>query len=139
MQQDRMVQNAPLIRSSSAGDTLVFTTFLATSQDEAYKAKLHDLTVAYWVCICQAMLVSLIALAHKLYEWWDQLQSRLRAARDAGIETRPTRQEALLAKIAKAKRTCVAHFLAVLVAVFEARPALALRYLGCTPSLPRTA
>jgi hypothetical protein len=101
----------------------VFTTFLAASQDEAYKTKLHDLAVAYWVCICQAMLVSLIALGHKLHEWRDQLQSRLRDARNAGIEMQQTRQEVLLAKIAKAKKICIAYLLAVLVAVFEVRPA----------------
>ena len=114
---------------SRAGDTLVFTTFLAASHDESYKTKLHDLTVAYWVCICQAMLVSLIALAHKLYEWRHQLRSRLRAARDAGIETQQTRQEVLLAKIANAKKTCIAYLLAVLVAVFEARPTFALPFV----------
>ena len=112
-----------------AGDTLVFTTFLAASQDEAYTTKLHDLTVAYWVCICQAMLVSLIALAHKLHEWWGQLQSRLLAAREAGIETQQTRQEALLTKIAKAKKTCIAYLLSVLVAIFEVCPICA-RYRG---------
>jgi hypothetical protein len=59
-----------------AGDTLVFTTFHAASQDKSYKTKLHNLIVAYWICICQAVLVSLIASAHKLHEWWHQLRSR---------------------------------------------------------------
>ncbi len=108
----------------------MFMTFLAASQDEAYKTKLHDLTVAYWVCICQAVLVSLIALAHKLYEWRHQLRSRLRAARDAGIEAQQTRQEVLLAKIANAKKTCIAYLLFILVAVFEACPTFALPAVG---------
>ncbi len=108
----------------------MFTTFLAASQDEAYKTKLHDLTVAYWVCIFQAMLVSLIALAHRLYEWRHQICSRLRAARDAGTETQHTKQEVLLAKIANAKKTCIGYLLAVLVAVFEARPTFALPFVG---------
>ena len=126
-----MLKDSHLLRNgvvlSRAGDTLVFTTFLAASQDEAYKTKLHDLTVAYWVCICQAMLVSLIALVHRLHEWRHQLRSRLRAARDTGIETQQTRQEVLLAKIANAKKTCIAYLLAVLVAVFEARRTFAPR------------
>ncbi len=108
----------------------MFTTFLAASQDEMYKTQLQDLTVAYWVCICLAMLVSLISLGFKLCEWRDQLQSRLQAARDAGIETQPTRREALLAKITRAKKTYIAHLLALLVAIFEARAAFSLRYVG---------
>jgi hypothetical protein len=116
--------------ASGAGDTLVFATFLTASQDEAYKTKLHDLTVAYWVCICQATLVSLIALVHKLRQWRDQLQARFRAAHDAGIGTQQTRREVLLAKITKSRKTCIAYVLAILVAVFEARPASALRCLG---------
>ena len=105
----------------SAGDTLVFTTFLAASKDEQYAAKLQDLRVPYWVCISQAMLVSAIALGFKLREWYSQIQSRLRTARDDGIEQEPTRHEALLAKIGEAKKTCIAHVIAVVVAVFEAR------------------
>jgi hypothetical protein len=68
------------------------------------------------------MLVSLIALVHKLHEWRDQLQSRWHAARNTGIETPQTRREVLNIKIAKAKKTCIAYVLAVLVAVFEVRP-----------------
>ena len=105
----------------SAGDTLVFTTFLAASKDEQYAAKLQDLRVPYWVCISQAMLVSAIALGFKLREWCSQIQSRVRTARDDGIEQAPTRHEALLAKIGEAKKTCIAHVIAVVVAVFEAR------------------
>jgi hypothetical protein len=105
----------------SAGDTLVFTTFLAASKDEQYAAKLQDLRVPYWVCISQAMLVSAIALGFKLREWCSQVQSRVRTARDDGIEQAPTRHEALLAKIGEAKKTCIAHVIAVVVAVFEAR------------------
>ena len=104
----------------SAGDTLVFTTFLAASKDEQYAAKLQDLRVPYWVCISQAMLVSAIALGSKLREWGIQIQSRMRAARDDGFEHEPTRHEALLAKIGEAKKTCIAHMIAVLVAIFEA-------------------
>jgi hypothetical protein len=105
----------------SAGDTLVFTTFLAASKDEQHAAKLQDLRVPYWVCISQAMLVSAIALGFKLREWYSQIQSRVRTARDDGIEQAPTRHEALLAKIGEAKNTCIAHVIAVVVAVFEAR------------------
>jgi hypothetical protein len=36
----------------------------------------------------------------------------------------------LLAKIANAKKTCIAYLLAVLVAVFEARPTFALLFVG---------
>jgi hypothetical protein len=99
----------------------VFTTFLAASKDEQYATKLQDLRVPYWVCISQAMLVSAIALGFKLREWFSQIQSRVRTARDDGIEQAPTRHEALLAKIGEAKKTCIAHVIAVVVAVFEAR------------------
>ena len=99
----------------------MFTTFLAASKDEQYAAKLQDLRVPYWVCISQAMLVSAIALGFKLREWCSQIQSRVRTARDDGIEQAPTRHEALLAKIGEAKKTCIAHVIAVVVAVFEAR------------------
>ena len=107
-----------------AGDTLVFTTFLAASQDESITSRtpLQDLTVAYWVCMSLAVLISLISLGYKAYEWYEQLRTRLRAARDAGIGTDPTRREAFLAKIAAAKKTCTQHIVAFLVAVFEDVP-----------------
>ena len=114
----------------SAGDTLVFTTFLAASKDEQYAAKLQDLRVPYWVCISQAMLVSAIALGFKLREWCSQIQSRVRTARDDSIEQAPTRHEALLAKIGEAKKTCIAHVIAVVVAVFEARRRRRRRLIG---------
>ena len=104
------------------GDTLVFTTFLAASQDESITRSLQDLTVAYWVCMSLAVLISLISVGYKAYEWYEQLRTRIRAARDAGIDTEPTRREALLAKIAAAKKTCTQHIVAFLVAVFEDTP-----------------
>ena len=76
------------------------------------------------VCTCQAMLVSVISLGHHLLSGWDQFRVRARAARTAGIDTldaQPSRRAALLAKIADTKKTCIAHALAVLVAIFEAR------------------
>ena len=107
-----------------AGDTLVFTTFLAASQDESITSRtpLQDLTVAYWVCMSLAVLISLISVGYKAYEWYQQLRTRIRAARSAGIDTEPTRREALLAKIAAAKKTCTQHIVAFLVAVFEDTP-----------------
>ena len=105
-----------------AGDTLVFTTFLAASQDESITSRLQDLTVAYWVCMSLAVLISLISLGYHGYEWYEQVRKRIRAARSAGIDTEPTRREALLAKIAAAKKTCTQHIVAFLVAVFEDTP-----------------
>ncbi len=107
-----------------AGDTLVFTTFLAASQDESITSRtpLQDLTVTYWVCMSLAISISLVSVGYKAYELLWQLRARIRAARDAGIETEPTRREALLAKIAAAKKTCTQHIVAVLVAVFEDAP-----------------
>ena len=107
-----------------AGDTLVFTTFLAASRDESITSRtpLQDLTVAYWVCMLLAVLISLISLGYKAYEWYEQVRTRIRAARSAGIDTEPTRREALLAKIAAANRTCTQHVVAFLVAVFEDAP-----------------
>ena len=78
--------------------------------------------MAYWVCIAQAMLISLISLAYRVYEWWAQVRTRICTARNSGIETQPTRRETLLAKIVAAKKTCIAHILAFLVAVFEDIP-----------------
>jgi hypothetical protein len=69
-----------------------------------------------------AVLISLISVGYKAYEWYEQLRARIRAARDAGFETEPTRREALLAKIAAAKKTCTQHIVAFLVAVFEDTP-----------------
>jgi hypothetical protein len=102
----------------------VFSTFLAASQDDSITSRtpLQDLTVAYWVCMSLAVLISLISLGYKAYEWYGQLRMRIRAARDGGIETEPTRREALLAKIAAAKKTCTQHIVAFLVAVFEDTP-----------------
>jgi hypothetical protein len=107
-----------------AGDGLVFSTFLAASQDEDITSRtpLQDLTVAYWVCMSLAALISLVSVGYKAYEWYEQLRSRIRAARDAGIDTEPTRREVLLAKIAAAKKTCTQHIVAFLVAVFEDVP-----------------
>ena len=105
-----------------AGDGLVFSTFLALSQDEASRTLLQDLTVAYWVCMSLAALISLVSVGFKAYEWYGQLRTRIRAARDGGIDTEPTRREALLAKIAAAKKTCTQHIVAFLVAVFEDVP-----------------
>jgi Asp/Glu/hydantoin racemase len=103
---------------------LVFSTFLALSQDEDITSRtpLQDLTVAYWVCMSLAALISLVSVGYKAYEWYEQLRTRIRAARDAGIDTEPTRREALLAKIAAAKKTCTQHIVAFLVAVFEDVP-----------------
>jgi hypothetical protein len=101
---------------------LVFSTFLAASQDENDRSRLQDLTVPYWVCIALAMLISLISLGYRVFEWWTQVRTRVRTARHMGIETQPTRREALLAKIAVAKQTCMAHILAFSVAVFEDIP-----------------
>ena len=100
----------------------MFSTFLALSQDEASRTLLQDLTVAYWVCMLLAALISLVSVGYKAYEWYGQLRTRIRAARDAGIDTEPTRREALLAKIAAAKKTCTQHIVAFLVAVFEDAP-----------------
>jgi hypothetical protein len=107
-----------------AGDTLVFATFLAASLDESITSRtpLQDLTVAYWVCMSLAVLISLVSFGYKAYEWYEQLRKRIRAARSAGIDTEPTRREALLAKIAAAKKTCTQHIVAFLVAVFEDAP-----------------
>ena len=107
-----------------AGDILVFSTFLAASQDESITSHtpLQDLTVAYWVCMSLAVLISLISVGYKAYEWYEQVRTRIRAARDAGIDTEPTRREALLAKIAAAKKTCTQHIVAFLVTVFEDTP-----------------
>jgi hypothetical protein len=88
-----------------AGDCVVFSTFLAVSQDEASRTLLQDLTVAYWVCMSLAALISLVSVGYKAYEWYEQVRTRIRAARNAGIDTKPTRREALLAKIAAAKKT----------------------------------
>jgi hypothetical protein len=104
------------------GDLLVFSTFLAASQDENDRSRLQDLTVPYWVCIALAMLISLISLGYRVFEWWAQVRTRVRTARHMGIETQPTRREALLAKIAVAKQTCIAHILAFSVAVIEDIP-----------------
>jgi hypothetical protein len=100
----------------------VFSTFLALSQDEASRTLLQDLTVAYWVCMSLAALISLVSVGYKAYEWYEQVRTRIRAARNAGIDTEPTRREALLAKIAAAKKTCTQHIVAFLVAVFEDVP-----------------
>jgi hypothetical protein len=107
-----------------AGDSLVFSTFLAASQDESITSRtpLQDLTVAYWICMSLAVLISLISVGYKAYEWYEQVRTRIRSARDAGIDTEPTRREALLAKIAAAKKTCTQHIVAFLVAVFEDTP-----------------
>jgi hypothetical protein len=105
-----------------AGDGLVFSTFLAALQDESTTRSLQDLTVAYWVCMLLAVLISLVSLGYKAYAWYEQVRTRIRAARDAGIGTEPTRREALLAKIAAAKKTCTQHVVAFLVAVFEDAP-----------------
>jgi hypothetical protein len=59
--------------------------------------------------MCLAVLISLISVGYKAYEWYEQLRARIRAARAAGFETEPTRREALLAKIAAAKKTCTEH------------------------------
>ena len=69
-----------------------------------------------------AALISLVSVGYKAYEWYEQLRTRIRAARSAGIDTEPTRREALLAKIAAAKKTCTQHVVAFLVAVFEDAP-----------------
>ena len=100
----------------------MFSTFLALSQDEASRTLLQDLTVAYWVCMSLAALISLVSVGYKAYEWYEQVRTRIRAARNAGIDTEPTRREALLAKIAAAKKTCTQHIVAFLVAVFEDVP-----------------
>ncbi len=102
----------------------MFSTFLAASKDENITSRtpLQDLTVAYWVCMCLAALISLISVGYKAYEWYEQLRSRIRAARDAAINKEPTRREAQLAKIAAAKKTCTQHIVAFLVAVFEDAP-----------------
>ena len=102
----------------------MFSTFLAASQDESITSRtpLQDLTVAYWVCMSLAALISLVSVGYKAYEWYEQLRTRIRAARSAGIDTEPTRREALLAKIAAAKKTCTQHIVAFLVAVFEDAP-----------------
>ncbi len=102
----------------------MFSTFLAASQDEEITSRipLQDLTVAYWVCISLAALISLVSVGYKAYEWYGQLRLRIRAARDTGIDTEPARREALLAKIAAAKKTCTQHIVAFLVAVFEDAP-----------------
>jgi hypothetical protein len=78
--------------------------------------------VAYWVCICQATLISLISLGHKIHSSFHQFRERLKAARNLCIEAEPTRQQILQEKIVAAKATCLSHVLAVLVATFEARP-----------------
>ena len=78
--------------------------------------------MAYWVCMSLAVLISLVSVGYKAYEWHEQLRTRIRAARSAGIDTEPTRREALLAKIAAAKKTCTQHIVAFLVAVFEDTP-----------------
>ncbi len=78
--------------------------------------------MAYWVCMLLAVLISLVSVGYKAYEWYEQLRARIRTARDAVIETEPTRREALLAKIAAAKKTCTQHIVAFLVAVFEDTP-----------------
>jgi hypothetical protein len=103
---------------------LVFSTFLALSQDEdiTRRTPLQDLTVAYWVCMSLAALISLVSVGCKAYEWYKQVRTRIRAARDGGIDTQPTRREVLLAKIAAAKKTCTQHIVAFLVAVFEDVP-----------------
>ena len=102
----------------------MFSAFLAASQDEGITSRtpLQDLAVAYWVCMSLAVLISLISLGYHGYEWYEQVRKRIRAARDAGIDTEPTRREALLAKIAAANRTCTQHVVAFLVAVFEDAP-----------------
>ena len=102
----------------------MFSTFLAASQDESITSRtpLQDLTVAYWVCMSLAVLISLVSVGYKAYEWYEQLRTRIRAARSAGIDTEPTRREALLAKITAAKKTCTQHVVAFLVAVFEDTP-----------------
>ena len=102
----------------------MFSTFLAASQDESITSRtpLQDLTVAYWGCMSLAALISLVSVGYKGYEWYEQVRTRIRAARDAGIDTEPTRREALLAKIAAAKKTCTQHIVAFLVAVFEDAP-----------------
>ncbi len=105
-----------------AGDSMVFSTFLAASQDESITRSLQDLTVAYWVCMLLAVLISLVSLGYKAYEWYVQVRTRIRAARDAGLDSEPTRREALLAKIAAAKKACTQHVVAFLVAVFEDAP-----------------
>ncbi len=76
----------------------------------------------YRVCIALAMLISLISLGYRIYEWWGQVRMRVRTARHMGIETQRTRRETLLAKIAAAKRICISHILAFFVAVFEDIP-----------------
>ncbi len=78
--------------------------------------------MVYRVCIALAMLISLVSLGYRVYEWWGQVRMRVRTARHMGIETQRTRRETLLAKIAEAKRTCLAHILAFFVAVFEDIP-----------------
>ena len=85
------------------GDGLVFSTFLAASQDESITSRtpLQELTVAYWVCMSLAALISLVSVGYKAYEWYGQLRARIRAARDAGIETR---REALLARTRPPRR-----------------------------------
>jgi hypothetical protein len=52
-----------------AGDCVrvVFSTFLAVSQDEASRTLLQDLTVAYWVCMSLAALISLVSVGYKAY------------------------------------------------------------------------
>ena len=102
----------------------MFSTFLALSQDENITSRtpLQDLTVAYWVCMSLAALISLVSVGCKAYEWYEQVRTRIRAARNAGMDTEPTRREALLAKIAAAKKTCTQHIVAFLVAVFEDVP-----------------
>ena len=102
-----------------AGDILVFTTFVAASKDESNAPKLRDLTVAYWVCICQAMLISLICLGHKFVSGWELLRARALSARSAFVDKKPTKREARLAKIAATKKTCISDVLAVLVALLE--------------------
>ena len=97
----------------------MFTTFVAASKDESNAPKLRDLTVAYWVCICQAMLISLICLGHKFVSGWELLRARALSARSAFIDKKPTKREARLAKIAATKKTCISDVLAVLVALLE--------------------
>ncbi len=96
-------------------------TFRAVSQDENMREELQDLAVPYLVCLCIATLVSLISLGFELRAWLEQNRARVREARNSGIEKEPTRREALLAKIAAAKETCIGYALAFLVGLLEAR------------------
>jgi hypothetical protein len=119
---------------------VLFSKFLASLQDKRITSStpLQDLTVAYIVCMSVTVLSALVFVGYKAYECYDFLRKRLRAARDAGVDMELTRREALLAKIAAAKKTCTQHVVAFLVAVFEegALNALGVIYIVLVYKIP---